>query len=155
MVKKVVTIHCSDTPNGKRIDIATIRKWHLERGFRDVGYHFVIQPSGELQLGRALNEPGAHVKGHNRIQPGNVINIGICLVGKDKFGLLQLQRLRDTIDGLRMSFDIEPWEIYCHYEFDQGKTCPNIRSVNLLCWYWMYDTLAIEQHIIKEKPHGI
>ena len=32
-------VHCSATPEGKDFTIADIKRWHLERGFSDIGYH--------------------------------------------------------------------------------------------------------------------
>lgn len=57
------------------IGAATIKRWHLDRGWSDIGYHFVIRRNGQLEKGRALETPGAHVEGHN------TTTIGICLVG--------------------------------------------------------------------------
>ena len=159
MIRKVITIHCSDTVNGKRVDVSEIRKWHLDRGFSDVGYHFLIQPSdkdnggAEIQLGRPLNKPGAHVQGFNRIQPGNIINIGICMIGRDQFTSGQFDLLRRTLDNLFGTYTIDPWAIWCHYEWESanGKTCPNMRASNLHSWYWLHDYEAIFNYVIKEK----
>jgi hypothetical protein len=52
-----------------------IERWHLDRGFLAIGYHFVISPSGRIFRCRPVDRMGAHVKGHNR---GTV---GICLMG--------------------------------------------------------------------------
>jgi N-acetylmuramoyl-L-alanine amidase len=52
-----------------------IERWHLERGFLAIGYHFVISQTGRIFRGRPVDRIGAHVKGHNR---GTV---GICLMG--------------------------------------------------------------------------
>ena len=45
-------------------------------------------------------------------------------------------------------------DIYCHYEFDtaiaQGKTCPNIRSVDLVSWYILQDDKIIEKYLIED-----
>lgn len=57
------------------VSIDKIREWHLARGFRDVGYHFVISQDGYVEQGRNLNEQGAHARGRNRT------HIGICLTG--------------------------------------------------------------------------
>lgn len=70
-----IVIHCSATPEGRPVSVATIRSWHLERGFRDVGYHFIIGLNGEIWPGRPIWEKGAHVRGHN------ANSIGICYVG--------------------------------------------------------------------------
>jgi hypothetical protein len=50
-------IHCSASTQG---DVAEIRRWHLARGWNDIGYHFVIRPDGEVEVGRMLHEIGAH-----------------------------------------------------------------------------------------------
>ena len=37
-----IILHCSATPEGKDYSVDTIRKWHLQRGFSNIGYHYVI-----------------------------------------------------------------------------------------------------------------
>lgn len=70
-----IFIHCSATPEGHDHDVGEIRKWHKQRGWRDVGYHYVIKLDGTVQEGRPLAAIGAHARGHNRH------SIGICYVG--------------------------------------------------------------------------
>ena len=53
-------IHCN---NDELINI--IRKWHIERGFNDIGYHFVINKDGSILTGRRLEVTPAAQKGHN------------------------------------------------------------------------------------------
>lgn len=52
-----------------------IDHWHRARGFREIGYHFVIRRDGEVETGRPLGEIGAHARGHNHR------SVGVCLVG--------------------------------------------------------------------------
>jgi len=52
-----------------------IRKWHLQRGFQDIGYHWVIYQDGTVHMGRTESKIGAHVAGHNKN------SIGVCYVG--------------------------------------------------------------------------
>lgn len=52
-----------------------IRKWHLQRGFQDIGYHWVIYQDGSVHMGRTESKIGAHVAGHNKN------SIGVCYVG--------------------------------------------------------------------------
>lgn len=142
-----VTVHCSVTPNGRRTDIREITRDHIKRGFKTVGYHAVIQPDGEIQHGRGLNEEGAHVQGDN------LGNIGICLIGDSLFTWAQFDALRRYLDDLHRTYDIQPWEIYCHYEFDsakkQGKSCPNLRIGNLMTWYLSHYKGAIHKYILE------
>jgi hypothetical protein len=52
-----------------------IQRWHLDRGWATVGYHFVVSPSGRIFRGRPVDRLGAHVLGHN------AGTVGICLMG--------------------------------------------------------------------------
>ncbi len=70
-----IAIHCSATPAGRDLRAATIRAWHLAKGWSDIGYHFVIDLDGTIEVGRPLRLAGAHVADHN------ARSIGICYVG--------------------------------------------------------------------------
>lgn len=52
-----------------------IQRWHFDRGWATVGYHFVVSPTGRVFRGRPVDRLGAHVLGHN------VGTVGICLMG--------------------------------------------------------------------------
>lgn len=54
---------------------AQIDRWHKERGFKKIGYHYVIYLDGSIHVGRQEEEIGAHTVGHN------ANSIGICYVG--------------------------------------------------------------------------
>ena len=77
-----IILHCADTrpdwmaghPLAEKV--AEIRRWHVEqRGWRDIGYHWIVDRDGAVAPGRAETEIGAHVEGHNRG------TLGICLLG--------------------------------------------------------------------------
>jgi len=69
-------VHCSATREGQDIDVATIRDWHVnERGWSDIGYHYVIYLDGTIHNGRDIRISGAHTKGQN------TNSIGICYIG--------------------------------------------------------------------------
>src|SRR5690606_16075802 len=77
-----IIVHCAATRpewmgNRPLADkVAEIRRWHVEdRGWRDIGYHWVIDRDGTIAPGRAETEIGAHVAGHN------AGTIGISLLG--------------------------------------------------------------------------
>ena len=72
---KEIILHCSATPEGKDYTVETIRKWHLARGFNDIGYHYVIYRDGSIHKGRPIEKAGAHTTGHNSY------SIGICYIG--------------------------------------------------------------------------
>lgn len=70
-----IIIHCSDSPEGRNDTAADIRRWHKARGFRDIGYHYVIDLDGTVEEGRPLAQAGAHCTDHNSH------SIGICYIG--------------------------------------------------------------------------
>lgn len=147
MIPKKIIIHCSATPNGQSVDIETIRKDHIQnRGFTDIGYHMLINVDGTCQNGRPLNVVGAHCEGENHDA------IGICLVGTDKYTYKQFETLRYKLDSIIMTYSIPRFAIWCHYEFasakKQGKTCPNLRDVDLLYWYIVEDDVAIKKYVL-------
>jgi len=126
-----IFIHCSASAWG---DVLAIRDWHVARGWRTVGYHFVIlngKPKasgkywalldGTIQPGRSIKEMGAHVGGRN---PDS---LGICLIGKRGFTDLQLESTKELALCLTEQFDLTPDDVLGHYEDpNTQKTCPNI-----------------------------
>lgn len=70
-----IIVHCSATPEGRHVTVATIRKWHKKRRFADIGYHYVIYLDGSIHDGRPVERVGAHAKGHN------AHSIGVCYIG--------------------------------------------------------------------------
>lgn len=112
-IKKHI-IHCSDSEAG---DVKVIRQWHLERGFADVGYHFVIRRDGVIEVGRQLGTVGAHCENHNHD------SIGTCLIGKHTFTPEQFASLK-ALHG-QMGVLFPGLMAYPHHAFNSHKTCPN------------------------------
>jgi N-acetylmuramoyl-L-alanine amidase len=140
-----ITLHCSDSENAKSISVAEITRWHLERGFSGIGYHFVIDVDGDLGKGRAVTELGAHVKG------ANLGNIGICLVGRDRFTKEQFATLMLLLKRLMKEHQISLKELYCHYQWPsavaQKKTCPNIPVEVIKLWFQDEDQSLISSYL--------
>lgn len=101
-----IIIHCSATPEGRRVTVAEIDRWHRERGFRSIGYHYVVYIDGSVHEGRPVDQAGAHCSGHN----GR--SIGICYVGgtdgrgipKDTRTNAQREALKKLIRQLKCRF---------------------------------------------------
>lgn len=70
-----IVLHCSATKEGQHVNVQDIDRWHRQRGFRKIGYHYVILLDGTIAKGRDIAEVGAHVEGNNSN------SIGICYVG--------------------------------------------------------------------------
>lgn len=120
-----IIIHCSATPEGKNIGATTIRGWHKEKGFNDIGYHYVIRLDGTIEEGRPIEQIGAHCQGHNRN------SIGICYIGgtekdcktpKDTRTTKQRQALEQLCKQLKAEYPNAT--IHGHSEF-ANKACPS------------------------------
>ncbi|MDE6296543.1 MAG: N-acetylmuramoyl-L-alanine amidase, partial [Muribaculaceae bacterium] len=61
-----IILHCSATPEGRMVTVNDIRAWHKARGFRTIGYHYVVYLDGSVHGGRAVEEVGAHCLGENK-----------------------------------------------------------------------------------------
>lgn len=70
-----IIVHCSATPQGEDFTVAQIRASHLQRGFSDIGYHYVVYRNGDILTGRAESRVGAHTTGQN------ANSIGVCYIG--------------------------------------------------------------------------
>lgn len=121
-INKIV-IHCSDSPHvlsGKQVGSTLIKEWHLKRGFSDIGYHAVIIKDGTIQQGRDESETGAHAKGHNKD------SVAVCLVGTDSFTASQFVSLKALLKLWMTRHHLGIGDVYCHYQLNPQKTCPNI-----------------------------
>lgn len=72
---KYLVVHCSATRPSMDVGAKEMRAWHKQKGWSDIGYHFVIRRDGRVEKGRAENLVGSHVAGRN------ANSIGVCLVG--------------------------------------------------------------------------
>ena len=112
-----VFIHCSASDARGHDNVATIRRWHLARGFSDIGYHYIIQKDGMMREGRPVRLMPAAQKGHNSG------SIAICVTGLREFTATQMRMLISlclSIDQAYMS-DIT---FHGHNEVNAMKSCP-------------------------------
>ena len=138
-----IIVHCSATKAGQDFTAADIDRWHRERGFNGIGYHYVIRLDGRLEKGREIDLPGAHCKGWNER------SIGLCYIGgldenghpadtrtnvqkrvlyqvimdlQREYTILQVLGHRDTSPDLNGDGVIEP------YEYVKACPCFDVRE---------------------------
>lgn len=121
---KEIIIHCSATPEAKEFNVEQIKKFHLQRGFNDIGYHYVIYLDGSIHKGRPENISGAHCTGHN------MYSLGVCYIGglakdgktpKDTRTEAQKKSLISLLKELKDKYPNAT--IHSHNEF-ANKACP-------------------------------
>jgi N-acetylmuramoyl-L-alanine amidase len=122
-ISKII-IHCSATPNYKHIGVNDIDSWHKARGWRGIGYHYVILTNGNGVRGRNKEEIGAHCKDNN------ADSIGICMIGTDQFSREQWFMLRGMVRQLEHEYP--GCTIHGHREFNNKKTCPGFNVTEWL-----------------------
>ena len=118
-----IIIHCSATKEGKNFTVKDIDAWHRQRGFKCIGYHYVVYLDGTVHKGRDESEVGAHCSGHNSF------SIGICYIGgldangkpKDTRTDKQKAAIRSLVAELKNKYPAA--KIHGHNEF-ANKACP-------------------------------
>lgn len=119
-----IIIHCTATPEGRDYTVADITYWHKQRGFSDIGYHYVIYRDGTIHEGRNVNIAGAHCTGYN------THSIGVCYVGglaadgvtpKDTRTQAQREALETLLVTLKGNYPRAT--IYGHRDLS-AKACP-------------------------------
>lgn len=125
MTRKIekIIIHCSATPEGRHVTVKEIDKWHRERGFSGIGYHWVVYLDGTVHKGRSEAIGGAHTVGQN------AKSIGVCYIGgvdqkmkaKDTRTPAQKIALRELVKNLQSRYPGAT--IHGHNEF-AAKDCP-------------------------------
>jgi len=129
-----IIIHCTATPKGRSVSVNDIRQWHLDRGWSDIGYHYVITLDGKLEIGRPVERQGAHTKGQNKN------SIGIAYVGgmskdmsrsEDTRTREQMDRLEEFLCYLKILYPSA--KIYGHRDFST-KDCPSFDAQSEYKW---------------------
>lgn len=126
-----IVLHCSATEPTMDVGSWEIRKWHMAKGWKDIGYHFVIRLNGEIEQGRAIEIPGSHVQGHN------ATTIGVCYVGgvrkrraTDTFNRAQELAFAGLVANLRRIYG--PLEVMGHNDYTNKKACPSFKVASRL-----------------------
>lgn len=125
-----IVIHCSATPEGKDVTLEDIDAMHKAKGWKMVGYNYVIELDGTIREGRPISMAGAHCNTSGTSgRPYNYHSIGICYIGgieatKDSRGRI-IAKLnsrgraipKDTrTDAQKIALHKLVWELFAKYE---------------------------------------
>lgn len=123
---KYLVLHCTATPEGRNHTAADIDRWHKQRGFNEIGYNYVIQLNGTIELGRDVDKIPAHVENFNKESIGIVYVGGIdknTLKPKDTRTPEQKKALVELLKELRKLYPMA--NILGHRDFaGVNKACP-------------------------------
>jgi len=93
-----IVIHCSASKDGVAKSREQLEAEHKARGFRTIGYHYVVEPDGTLMVCRPEADVGAHVEGHN------ATTIGVCMIGTQKWDRRAWDTLRSVVGSLKRKY---------------------------------------------------
>lgn len=120
-----IIIHCTATPEGREHNASDVDRWHKEKGWKGIGYHWLIKLDGTIEQGRPEAEAGAHCFLNNSN------SIGIVYVG----GLDKQMKSKDTrtpeqkisllhlLNALKARYPKAI--IYGHRDLEPSKDCPS------------------------------
>ena len=122
MKPEYIIIHHSANKNST---FENVDAYHRSKGWGGIGYHYFIEKSGEVKIGRQDTEIGAHCKADGM----NYKSIGICLAGnflEHLWTSAQLKSLEKLLFQLEKKYDIDRiYNVIGHQEAKGAKTdCP-------------------------------
>jgi hypothetical protein len=116
--------------------LEAVRRSHVnDRGWADIGYHYVIDPAGRIWEARNIKYQGAHVKDNNEN------NLGVMVMGN--FDEMQptpqaLASLDRFVAGRARQYNVPVSKVYTHQEINP-TACPG---------------RSLQAHMVQTRRHG-
>jgi len=119
-----IILHSTATPEGRNVTLNEIDSMHKARGWKGIGYHYLIHLNGTISKGRPIEEIGAHVKGRNEDTIGVAYIGGVDSSGNAKDTRTIAQKISQNIlvNWLRIRYRV--YEVLGHRDCGQTE-CPS------------------------------
>jgi hypothetical protein len=106
--------------------LTSIRNGHLAQGWADIGYHYIIDPTGRIWEGRNIRFQGAHVRENNEH------NLGIMCMGNfdvERPSSETLSTLDNFVADRMRAYNVPINRVFTHQEIKPTE-CPgrNLQS---------------------------
>ncbi len=118
-----IIVHCTATPEGKDFKAKDIDAWHKQRGWKEIGYHYVVDLDGTIEKGRNDAKVGAHCSGRNAHSIGVVYVGGLDKNGNPKDTRTEAQKEALWQLLIQLIINYPDATIHGHNEFS-SKACP-------------------------------
>ncbi|MYD08764.1 MAG: hypothetical protein F4X02_01855 [Chloroflexi bacterium] len=126
---QTLIVHHSAVYKGDgRATLLEIQRLHREdRGWADVGYHYMLDVDGAIYAGRDLRARGAHTAGRN------TGSAGVCLLGDFQFRAPPPAQWGALIAlGRWLVAELALTHIAAHSQFNESTVCPGGRVLGQL-----------------------
>lgn len=129
-----IILHCEATPEGRDYTVEQVDRWHKERDFACIGYHYIIYRDGSVHRGRWETMKGEHTKNHNDRAIG-ISYVGGCEATKGKDEKYHAKDTRtpwqcfamyELVHYLLRKYNLKLSAVHCHNEF-AAKACPSFK----------------------------
>ncbi|MBL8899410.1 MAG: N-acetylmuramoyl-L-alanine amidase [Planctomycetes bacterium] len=140
-VRRITIHHSAMEPTSAPLEeaakqIRSIQNGHFQRGYADIGYHYLIDSQGRIWEGRDKRFQGAHAGNTD----ANERNLGICLLGNFVSVAptpAQERALRTLVDAERGRYRVSKDQIFGHgevrkYFTGQSTECPGERLMSVV-----------------------
>ena len=120
----LLILHCSAVRPDQTSSATQIDVWHKARGWKGIGYHYVVRRDGTIEQGRPESAVGAHCQNHNQHSLGICYEGGLDSNGKPADTRTDAQRsaLLKLLKQLKQKYPKAL--ITSHHTFDPQKSCP-------------------------------
>ena len=126
--------------------VEEVKRWHLDMGYIDVGYHWFVDRRGMMYAGRSESIQGAHVYGHNR----NTLGVCVMYGTQDKEVTQEtLNALIDLLASICMKYKLDPQKAIKGHSDYLPTMCPGILYRHL---GFIRDRVALK--ILGEPPRA-
>lgn len=112
-------------------DLSTVRDIQIthrdQRGWADIGYHYLVGKSGAIYEGRDINVRGTHVENYN------TGSVGVCLLGNFVSEAPTAAQITATYDLLAwLSERLQLTNLAGHDDFNNQTQCPGTNLIAYL-----------------------
>lgn len=127
-ITKIVIHHSASGRDSTTFE--DIKRWHLQKGWIDIGYHFITMGDGSFKIGRPETAMGSHSVGFN------YNTLGICVTGNfmtEKPSTAQIKTLIQILAALCKRHGLKASDIIGHRDVN-NTSCPGDNLYNLLVY---------------------
>jgi N-acetylmuramoyl-L-alanine amidase len=127
-VRQISRIVVHHSASARATAVQVIDRWHRDRGFAGIGYHYVIDGDGKLHQGRDLSKLGAHARGFN------ATSVGVCVTGDNtnpsqQWNEVQCSMLKRVVEALELLF---PGALTMGHRDLMNTKCPGLEVKHVL-----------------------